>query len=74
MSRKNHTRHPRKPKLTDRYDVDYVPLPEFPNLSRIVARPLKTIFVNLDAEYNSDNFHVADNLDDRILRIIAERI
>ena len=74
MSRKNHNPHPRKPNLTDRYDTDYVSLPEFPNLSRIVARPLKTIFINLDAKADSDDFHVAGSMDDRILRIISERI
>lgn len=74
MARHNRPKHPRNPIFTDRYDLDYVSLPEFPHLIRIVAKPLKTIFVNLDADFLADDFYVARNMDDRILQMIAERI
>ena len=74
MVRHNHPKHPRNPMFTDRYDLDYVSLPERPDLIRIIAKPLKTIYVNLDADFTADDFHVAKRLDDPIMRKIAERI
>lgn len=74
MSRKNRNPHPRKPSLTDRYDLDYVYLPEYPRYNRIVVRPLKTIFVNLDADFWSDDFYVVRNLNDPIMRKIEGKI
>ena len=74
MARHNHPKHPRIPILTDRYDLDYVNLPEYPQLIRIIVKPLKTIYVNLDADFTADDFHVARQLDDPIMRMIAERM
>ena len=74
MSRKNHNPHPRYPILSKHYDLDYVNLPEYPNFVRVVAKPLKTIYVNLDADFNADDFYVARDFNDRILRLIAERM
>lgn len=74
MSRHNRARHPRCIPLTDRYDLDYVNLPEHPNWNRIVVRPLKTIYINLDAAFDADDFYVARSFSDPILRRIAGRI
>ena len=74
MARRNYPKHPRKSILTDRYDLDYINLPEYPNYCKIIVRPLKTIYVNLDAGFDSDDTHVVRNMNDRILRIIEERI
>ena len=74
MARHNHPKHTRKFNLVDRYDLDYVNLPEFPDLIRVVVKPLKTIYVNLDADFDAVDIHVARNMNDRILRAIEERI
>lgn len=74
MSRKNRNPHPCKPSLTDRYDLDYVNLPEFRRYNRIIVRPLKTIFVNLDAAFWSDDFYVVRSFNDPMMRKIERKI
>lgn len=74
MARHNRPKHPRNPIFTDRYDLDYVSLPEFPHLIRIVAKPLKTVYVNLDADFDADDFYVVRSFNDPIMRKIESRI
>lgn len=74
MARRNHPKHTRHPVLVDRYDLDYVNLPEYPQFIRVVVRPLKTIFVNLDADFDADDFYVVRGLHDPIMRKIESRI
>lgn len=74
MGRKNHNPRRKAPFFSGHYDLDYVNLPEYPNFTRIIAKPLKTIYINLDADFNADDFYVARDCDDWILRLIAERM
>lgn len=77
MARRNHPKHPkhtRKSFFSDHYDLDYVSLPERPDLIRIIAKPYKTIYINLDADFLADDFYVVKDDDDKIMRMIAERI
>ena len=74
MARKNRNPHPRKPSLTNRYDLDYVNLPEYPKYNRIIVKPFKTIFVNLDADFWADDFHVVRHMADPVMRLIECRI
>lgn len=77
MSRKNRNPHPAKRRRTgmaDRYDTDYVNLPEYPNFCSVVAVPLKTIFYNLDADPKADDFHVAKHYGDPVMRKLAKHI
>ena len=74
MGRKNRNPHSRASFFSNRYDIDYVNLPEYPHFARIIARPLKTIYVNLDADFDADDFYVAGDFNDRVLRLIAERM
>jgi hypothetical protein len=74
MSRKNRNPHPRKPSLTDRYDMDYVNLPEYPQYCSVVAVPLKTIFYNLDADPHADDFYVAKHYGDKVMKTLAKKI
>lgn len=74
MSRKNRNPHPRKPSLTDRYDLDYVNLPEYPQYNRIVVKPFKTIYVNLDADFWADDFYVVRHMHDPVMRKIIRHI
>ena len=74
MARKNRNRHPSRPTLTDRYDLDYVGLPEYKHYNRIIVRPLKTIFVNLDADFWSDDFYVVRSMNEPIMRKIEKKL
>ena len=74
MARHNHPKHPRRATLPDRYDLDYVSLPEYPQFIRVIVKPLKTIFVNLDADFDADDFYVVRSLNDPIMRKIESRI
>lgn len=74
MVRRNHPKHSRKNFFSDRYDLDYVNLPERPDLIRIIVKPYKTVYINLDADFWADDFYVVRNDDDKIMRMIAERI
>ena len=74
MSRKNRNPHPRKPSLTDRYDLDYVNLPEYPQYNRIIVKPYKTVYVNLDADFWADGFYVVRHMSDPVMRKIMCRV
>lgn len=64
----------RKSGLLDRYDTDWISLPEYPRYNSIVAIPLKTIFYNLDAAPGANDFYVAKHYGDPVLKKLAKRI
>lgn len=74
MPRRNHARSRRINPIADRYDTDYVNLPEYPQYNSVVAVPLKTIFYNLDAAPGADDFHVAKHYGDPVLKKLARKI
>lgn len=48
--RRNHPKHSRKPvKPEDRYDTEYIFMPDRPDVKRIIHHPRKVILVNMDA-------------------------
>ena len=67
MSRKNYTAKA-KMKLPKHYDLAYVHLPEHPEYCRIVCKATNTIYVNLDAAFDADGCHIANDIGDPILR------
>ena len=74
MARHNHPKHPRNFNSTNGFDLDYVSLPEYPRIIHVVAKPMKTIYVNLDADFDADQTHIARCYNDGILRKISERL
>ena len=74
MGRHNHPKHTSRSLFMDRYDLDYVNLPECPHYIRIIVKPLKTIFVNLDADFEADDFYVVRSLHDPIMLHIESRV
>lgn len=75
MPRRNHARGYRKnSSISNRYDTDYVSLPEYPNYNSVVAIPLKTIFYNLDASPYADDFYVAKHYGDPVMKKLAKKI
>lgn len=74
MGRKNHNPHPRKLRLTDRYDLDYVNLPEYPQYVQIIVKQHKTIYKNMDADFDAFNEYVVHRSNDPILRLLESRI
>ena len=74
MPRRNHVKHSRRPMLTDRYDLDYVSMPEYPQYTQFIVKPLKTIFVNLDAAFEADDFYVIRSYDDHMMRKLEKQI
>ena len=76
MARRNYPKHTRRKgrEMEERYDRDYVNLPEYPQYCTIVVVPLKTIYVNLDADPKADDFHVAKSYSDPVMRKLAKRI
>ena len=74
MGRRNHTRRGRRMKMEDRFDMDYVNLPECPQFTTITIIPMKTIFINLDAAENANDFHVARSEHDPIAKKVIRKI
>lgn len=76
MARRNYPKHARRRDrgLEDRYDRDYVNLPEYPQYCSIVAVPLKTIYINMDADPRADDFYVAKSFNDPVLRKLEKKI
>ena len=64
----------RKSGLLDRYDTDWISMPEYPQYNSVVAIPLKTIFYNLDAASNANDFYVARHYGDPVLKKLAQKI
>lgn len=71
MGRHNHRKHIRS--IEDRYDGDYIGLPELPRISRIIAVPLKTIYINVDADPEADEIYTAKSWCDPILQLIVRK-
>lgn len=72
MSRRNHPKYGRR-SAEERYDLDYVSLLEYPGIRQVVVKQLKTIYINIDADYWADGVHVARSIRDPILRRLAQR-
>ena len=73
MGRKNRNPHPvRRAEPTDRYDVDYVFLPEAPEIAAVAAPMLKTIYKNMCCAPWADEMHVARNEKDKYLTMIRK--
>ena len=68
MARRNRPKHPSRPNPTDRYELDYVHLPQYTNYNRIVVKPMKTVFVNLDADFWADEMYVVRSCNDPVYR------
>lgn len=74
MPRRNHTIRKNRSSLIDHYDTEYVSLPEYPQYNSVVAIPLKTIFLNIDAAPGANDFHVAKHYGDPVLKKLAKKI
>jgi hypothetical protein len=71
MARKNRNPHPqRRTPLTDRYDVDYIFLPDAPEIAAVVVPQMKTIFRNMSCAPWADEMHVVKNDTDKYLTMI----
>ena len=71
MPRRN---YPSKSAADKHYDTEYISLPEYPQYNSVVVVPLKTIFYNLDAAHNANDFYVARRDNDRIFKKITKKI
>ena len=74
MARHNYPKNGRRTTVADRYDTDYVSLPEYPQYCSVVAVPLKTIFYNMDAAPGADDFYVTRCESDPVFKKLAKRI
>lgn len=74
MPRRNHAKHPARPRMEDRFDRDYVNLTEYPQYCTVAVLPMKTIFVNLDADPRADDFYVVKHYGDRVFKKLARHI
>lgn len=75
MPRRNHSNHARrKSNIQDRFDTDFVNLPEYPQYITITVIPLKTIFYNLDAACGANDFCVIRSFNDPMMRKLEKQI
>lgn len=71
MGRKNRNPHPpHMQDRTDRYDVDYIYLPDAPELAAVVVPQMKTIYRNMSCAPWADTMHVVRNEKDKYLTMI----
>lgn len=70
MGRHNYPKHQKRETLAERYDVDYVYLPQCPELAQIIVPPMKTIYRNLACAPYADETHVVKTFDDRYLALV----
>lgn len=75
MPRNNSTRHSRPAHtISDRYDTDYVELPEHPELLYLIVKPLKTVFRNLCAAPEANKRRVVKKFDDRLYKLLSSKM
>ena len=73
MGRKNRNPHPaHRDERNDRYDVDYIFLPEAPELAAVVVPMMKTIYRNLNCAPWADEVHEVKNEKDKYLAMIRQ--
>lgn len=53
------------------FDLDYVMLPDYPEINKIIAIPLRTVFVNLNANFEGTLDYTAKCVDDPMLKYIG---
>ena len=69
MGRHNHKKQHRS--MADRYDTDYISLPEYPHILRINAVPMKTVYINVDADFEPAETYTAKSWSDPVLQAIV---
>ena len=74
MGRHNQIRRQKRGSVADRYDSDYIDLPEHPEISRIIAVPLKTIYHNISAAPDAMEIYTAQSWSDKILQLLVTKI
>ena len=71
MPRRNHKPHSdRKTVWTDFYDVDYVFLPQCPEIAVIVVPYMKTVYRNLSCASWADEVHEVRGRSDKYLEML----
>lgn len=73
MGRHNHRKN-RRPGIADRWDSDYIDLPEHPEISRIHAVPLKTVYRNIAAAPWAREVYEIRSWNDPMMDIIGRKI
>lgn len=66
-------KHSKRMNMDDRYDKDYISLPEYPHILRIVAVPMKTIYINVEADPDTADEYTAKSWCDEVLQCIASK-
>lgn len=74
MGRHNHIRRQKRGSMADRYDSDYIDLPEYPQIARINAVPLKTVYHNIAAADWATEIYTAQSWSDKVLQLIVSRV
>lgn len=74
MSRHNHIRGKKRQSMADRWDSAYIDLPEFPEIGRIHAVPLKTVYRNIAAAPWAREVYEIRSWNDPMMQIIARKI
>lgn len=74
MGRRNYPKRRCRTRPEERFDRDYVSLPEYPQYTTITIIPMKTIYINMDAAPWANDFYVARSCSDPVARKVAGKI
>lgn len=74
MGRHNHIQGKKRQSMADRFDSDYIDLPEHPEITRIYAVPMKTVYHNIAAAPWADSIYTAQSWEDPMIKIIGRKI
>ena len=75
MGRKNRNPHPtHRNERTEQYDVDYVFLPEAPEIAAVAVPQMKTIYRNMSCAPWADTMHEARYEKDKYLTMIRRAL
>lgn len=74
MGRKNRNPHPSHiPDHAERYDVDYIFLPDAPDIAAVIVPQLKTVFRNASCAPWADTVHQVKSEKDKYLAMIRRQ-
>lgn len=75
MPRHNNSRHSRPANIiSERFDTDYVELPEHPEILYLIVKPLKTVFRNICAAPEANKRRVIRKFDDRLYKLLRSKM
>lgn len=72
--RRNHAKHSHINRCKNEYRLDYIILPERPEISHVIVKPMRTVYRNLAAWEHAPFSPTVKSNDDPLMALIMQHI